>query len=97
MRSFISSSFNVAMLAAGLSLPLAVTAETPDGHALYQENCTSCHGSEVFTRDDRKITSMDTLASQVRLCEQNLGLTWFDDEIDSVVTLLNQEYYHFSD
>ncbi len=31
------------------------------------------------------------------MCEQNLGLKWFDDEVNSVATLLNKEYYKFGD
>jgi len=85
----------VATLAASISLNAA--AEAPDAHALYQDNCTKCHGAEVYTRADRKVTSKDALDTQVRMCEQNLGLKWFDDEVSSVATLLNQEYYKFGE
>ncbi|WP_462319809.1 c-type cytochrome [Halochromatium sp.] len=66
-----------------------------DAQALFEQNCTSCHGSEVYTREDRRIDSLDALHSQVRMCEQNLGLTWFDDQVDAVTQLLNREYYKF--
>ena len=36
-----------------------------------------------------------TLGKQVRFCEQAVGLTWFDDEIDAVTRYLNQGFYHF--
>jgi mono/diheme cytochrome c family protein len=87
-------------LAAALSTPVvlyAATDDAPDAEALYQQNCTSCHGAEVYTRPDRKIDSLDALKTQVRMCEQNLNLTWFDDQIDSVAGLLNQRYYKFGD
>ena len=92
-------SVTAATLAAGLCLclPLNANAEAPDAHALYTENCTKCHGTEVYTRADRKITSKDALVAQVRMCEQNLGLKWFDEDINSVATLLNKEYYKFGD
>lgn len=96
MRPFIFALPTAAILTAGLSLPLYAMAEVPDGPTLYQDHCTKCHGSEIYTRADRKIRTLDALHSQVRLCEQNLGLKWFDDEIDNVATLLNQEYYKFS-
>jgi len=88
-----------ALLAAALaaSISLNAAAEGPDAHALYQDNCTSCHGPEVYTRADRKVTSKDQLNTQVRMCEQNLGLKWFDDEVRGVAALLNQEYYQFGD
>jgi hypothetical protein len=70
--------------------------ETVDGAALHAQNCTSCHGNEVYTRDDRRVQSLDALHGQVRMCEQNLGLTWFDDQVDAVTTLLNREFYKFT-
>ena len=86
-----------AALAASLCLSLNVSAQEPDGHALYADNCTKCHGTELYTRADRKVTSKGALDTQVRMCEQNLGLKWFDEEVDSVATLLNKEYYKFGD
>jgi hypothetical protein len=92
-----------------LSLPLALftglaasafaaqvsAGDAIDAQALVQEHCTSCHGSEVYTRSDRRVNSFDALQSQVRMCEQNLELTWFDDQVDAVTALLNQQYYNF--
>lgn len=86
--------------AAGLlTLFIAVTgqacADIAKGEALVKENCMRCHGPEVYTRSDRLITSLPGLHKQVRRCEQMLGITWFDDEIDNVAEYLNQQYYHF--
>ncbi len=82
----------VTLITAGLN---AQADETVDANALFDKNCTSCHGSEVYTREDRRINSLDALHGQVRMCEQNLGLTWFDDQVDAVTALLNREYYNF--
>jgi len=94
-----SAATRSSLLAAGLGLLLSLpaVAEEPNAQQLYQENCVKCHGSEVYTRPDRKIHSLDALKGQVRMCEQNLGLTWFDDQINSVAALLNKEYYKFAD
>lgn len=97
MRSSITDLLCTTVGAAGLALSLNASAEAPDGHELYDNNCTQCHGSEVYTRADRKITSLAALNTQVQMCEQNLGLKWFDDEVESVVTLLNKEYYKFGE
>ncbi|TVQ87145.1 MAG: cytochrome c [Chromatiaceae bacterium] len=78
-----------------LALLLPGLAGADDASALYEQNCVSCHGSEVFTRPDRRVQSLGGLASQVRMCEQNLGLQWFDEDVQAVVGLLNREYYHF--
>jgi hypothetical protein len=65
------------------------------GQTLTEQNCFKCHGSEVYTREDRRVTSLSGLHKQVRRCEQMLGLAWFDDDINNVSGHLNQEYYKF--
>lgn len=59
--------------------------------------CLSCHGTEVFTAQDRKVTSLKELDAQVRLCDSNLNTNWFDTEIHDVVAYLNEQYYKFPD
>jgi hypothetical protein len=87
------------VLAPALALAASATADTgsADARALYDANCVKCHGPEVYTRADRRIQSLDALHGQVRMCEQNLGLKWFDDEIKGVASLLNREYYKFDE
>jgi len=57
--------------------------------------CNQCHGTEVFTRKDRKVTSLAKLEAQVRRCDSNLNTNWFDDEIIDVTAHLNKAYYKF--
>jgi mono/diheme cytochrome c family protein len=73
----------------------APTAKEGSGKTLVEANCIKCHGSEVYTRPDRKVTSPDGLERQVRRCETALQLTWFDEDIANVAGYLNQQYYHF--
>lgn len=95
------------LLALGLLSPLAVlaasapAAEPADDSAaeattLVESNCTECHGSEVYTRADRRVESLSGLAGQVRRCETSLKLQWFDEQITAVTELLNNRYYHFA-
>jgi cytochrome c553 len=81
-------------LLAGLSAS-AATGEGIDAQALLQKNCTSCHGSEVYTRPDRKIHSLSALQQQVEFCNTNLDTKMFPDEVNAVANLLNKEYYKF--
>ncbi len=78
------------MLAIAFTVPAAEVAET-----LVEEHCVRCHGSEIYTRADRRIHSLDGLESQVRRCAANLQLQWFDDEILAVTDHLNEAYYRF--
>lgn len=67
-----------------------------DAEALHDEHCTSCHGSEVYTRENRMIGSLPALETQVRRCETVRGLRWFDEDVTAVTNFLNERYYHFT-
>jgi len=76
-------------------LPPLQTAASESTQALYDQHCVACHGPEVYTREDRKVTSLTGLERQVQRCELALGLKWFDEEIAGMATFLNENYYHF--
>ncbi len=80
------------LLGAGIPLTAAIA---DNGAELHAANCTSCHNDAVYTRKDRRVTSMAGLKKQVQRCELSLGLKWFDEDIDDVATYLNSTYYHF--
>ena len=71
------------------------------GKALVDKHCISCHassfggdGSGIYTREDRRIKTLKGLVQQVRNCNTNIGLQWFEDEELHVAAYLNQTYYH---
>jgi hypothetical protein len=74
---------------------LSSAADIENGGELHAENCTACHDSAMYTRENRFVQSLANLGTQVRFCKDNLGITWFDDEVDDVVGFLNQNYYHY--
>jgi hypothetical protein len=70
------------------------------GKALLEKNCISCHassyggdGSAIYTREYRKIKTVKGLVAQVRACNTNLDLKWFEEEELNVAAYLNQKYY----
>lgn len=86
----------IPLLAANLLLlPAAWAADIENGKALHEANCTKCHDSGVYTRNDRKVDSLSALERQVKRCELSLGLTWFDEQVADVVQYLNATYYNF--
>jgi mono/diheme cytochrome c family protein len=71
------------------------------GKQMVQANCIACHagrfggdGSAIYTRDDHIVKTPNGLIQQIRNCNTNLGLKWFDDEEMNVAAYLNQTYYH---
>ncbi|QVL49363.1 MAG: cytochrome c [Thiocapsa sp.] len=89
------------LLGAGTAVLLglvSVTAQAQPGEKageIYEDNCLSCHGSEIYTRDGRMVTSLDGLERQVQRCETALGLRWFDEDIKDVAAYLNHHFYSF--
>lgn len=70
-------------------------ADIDNGDDLHFTNCTGCHDESVYTRENRRVSSLPRLGTQVRFCKDSLGLTWFDDEVEDVIEYLNKTYYHF--
>lgn len=77
-------------------------ADLDAGKTLVEKNCISCHassyggdGSEIYTRPFHKVESSKALLTQVRACNTNLNLKWFDDEELNAAAYLNKHYYKF--
>lgn len=84
------------MALAGLLLTSdAIADDVSHGKQLHDQHCVACHGSEVYTREDRRISSIDALGEQVRRCEFNLELQWFDDDVQAVIEHMNSSFYQF--
>ncbi len=72
------------------------------GKQMIDKHCISCHassfggdGSGIYTREDRRVKSPKGLIAQIRNCNTNLGLKWFEDEEMHVASYLNKAYYKF--
>ena len=74
------------------------------GKQMVEKNCIACHasrfddnddGSAIYTRKDRKVKTASGLLAQIRSCNTNLGLKWFEDEELHVASYLNKTYYKF--
>ena len=81
---------------------LLAEADLAAGKVLHDKNCVSCHassfggdGSAIYTRDFSKVTTIKGLIIQVRNCNTNIGLKWFEDEELNVAAHLNKTYYKF--
>ena len=88
----------LAMTLSATSTTLNASGNADNGKKLFDKSqCQKCHGTEVFTREDRQVKNIDELETRVRMCDSQLSVNWFDDEIADVVAYLNKAYYKFPD
>lgn len=75
------------------------------GKQLVEKNCIACHatrfddngdGASMYLRKDRKVNNASALLTQVRTCNTNLSLQWFEEDELNVARYLNQTYYKFA-
>jgi mono/diheme cytochrome c family protein len=95
-------------LIGGLLLPSLAQAaslllgDASSGKALHDKYCVSCHaanfgedGSRIYTRNNRRVQTVEGLSGQVSACAANLGFKLRRDELQDIVKYLNDEYYRF--
>lgn len=66
------------------------------GEKLHAANCTTCHGTEVYTRKDRRIKSLEALQARVGMCDKQLKRGLSADELTHITKYLNASFYKFS-
>lgn len=71
--------------------------DAEEAQSMYEEDCTSCHDSSVFTRPakDRKVNDFAALKKQVSRCVGVTGASWFEEDEKNVVEYLNENFYKF--
>jgi hypothetical protein len=89
-RAFISL-----FLLSALSVGAPAESTEFDAEHFVNTKCVACHDSTVYTRENRRVKSLQRLESQVRMCDANLGTTLFDKDLHAVVDYLNDNYYKF--
>jgi hypothetical protein len=73
----------------------AFAIDVNQGKSLQQANCMRCHDDGIYTREERRVTTLDALRQQVQRCETNLDLQWFPEDVDAVIDYLNTSFYKF--
>ena len=63
------------------------------GKQLHDTSCTTCHGTEVYIRKNRRIKSIEGLIGQVRNCNANLARNYSDAQLNDLTKYLNEAYY----
>jgi hypothetical protein len=91
MSSIVRFTLGAALLAAGAS-PLAAEFNAETYH---QSNCTRCHDTSVYTRENRQMRSYPMLESRVAGCDARFGEKLTPEGLTGLVDHLNDSYYKF--
>lgn len=65
------------------------------GKRLHDANCTGCHGTEVYTRENRIVRSLPALKQQLDGCNHLAKKGLSPTELQNIIQYLNDQYYHF--
>lgn len=78
----------------------SLAANPAHGKDLHDANCQSCHASlmggdpdQIYTRSNRRVTSLNGLKNQVTRCKTTVGVSWPEDQVQDVVEYLNTSFY----
>jgi mono/diheme cytochrome c family protein len=86
----------VSTLAASSAVLAADKAAAPNGQKLHDAKCMGCHKTEVYTREDHSVQSLQALSHQVENCMKGPAeANWSPAETQSVVEYLNTKFYKF--
>ena len=84
-----------------LTLPLLIAFSQPatalDVAGLLVDQCSSCHGEEVYTRKDRRVNNLFELEKQLHRCNHAVGSQWDINTVTAVMDYLNKRYYKFKE
>jgi mono/diheme cytochrome c family protein len=69
--------------------------DSAEGKQLFDANCTKCHQTDIFTRDDRKVQSLDALKEQLVACSHAANVEFSASEMQDLLKYLNDQFYHF--
>ena len=69
-----------------------------------EAKCEACHvskvggdGSSIYTRKDRRVTTLAKLQPQVSRCSTDLNLGLFPDDEAAIAAYLNSRHYKFKE
>lgn len=83
------------MLFLAVSAHAAVPGDGAEGKHLHDGNCTGCHDTSVYTRQDHKVRSLDGLKQQVENCTHMAQKEFSPAERQDIVKYLNDRFYRF--
>lgn len=94
MKKHLSSALAIALFAS--AAVAEDKAATSSAQKLHDSKCMTCHKTEVYSREDRRVQSLHALSNQVENCMKGpAGANWSATETQAVVDYLNSRFYKF--
>ena len=90
-----SSKLHLIPAVALLALAYSSSATAFDAEGYHASNCSRCHDSSVYTRENRKMQSYGMLTSRVKGCDARFGEKLAEQNLSGLVDYLNDSYYKF--
>lgn len=93
MKRIICASLSILLMpsANAASLP----GDSANGKRLLETNCMVCHQTDIFTRKDRQVQSLDALKEQLVACGHAAKKEFSASEMQDLLKYLNDQFYHF--
>lgn len=83
----------------GLLMPTDHAAALPGdiahGKRLHEANCMACHDTNVYTRNDRVVRSLDALKEQLVNCSHMARAEFSKSDTQDLLKYLNDDFYQF--
>ncbi len=73
----------------------ALPGDSAEGKRLFDAHCTTCHQTELFTRKDRMIQSLDALKERLVACSHAAKTDFAPNEMQDLLKYLDDQFYHF--
>jgi len=87
----------------GLKLSVHAAPDIENGRKIDQQQCYACHakktgfgnGDMIYTRNDNRVKSLQSLKTMVARCNTELRLDLFPEDEADVTAFLNKQFYKF--
>lgn len=93
MKSILYACLSILLISS--TYAAALPGDSAEGKRLFDANCTKCHQTDIFTRKDRKIQSLDALKEQLVSCMHAANVEFSESEKQDLLKYLNDDFYHF--
>jgi mono/diheme cytochrome c family protein len=91
-------SLRIGLTAAALLVATPALAQSPNalrGQRLYETTCTGCHAQSVHSRVQKSAQSVPAIREFAVRWARVVNAPWTNEEIEDVVTYLNERYYKY--